>query len=77
MKKYEQIPLINLNDFGLALLDRIQIYSGETTRGTIRKRATIITSQLTVKSWNQYLDEPTLAYAIMGRLSDSAHRIEL
>ena len=41
------------------------------------KRSTIITSQLPVKSWYQYLNEPTLADAIMDRLSGAAHKIEL
>jgi DNA replication protein DnaC len=30
-----------------------------------------------VSKWHQYLDEPTLADAIMDRLTGSAHRIEL
>jgi len=41
------------------------------------KRATIITSQLLVRFWNQYLDELTLADAIMDKVSGSAHRVEL
>jgi DNA replication protein DnaC len=41
------------------------------------KGATIITSQLPVKSWYEYLKEPTLADAIMDRMTAQAHRIEL
>ncbi len=39
--------------------------------------ATIITSQLPVKSWYQYLDEPAITDAIIDSVSGSAHRIEL
>jgi len=41
------------------------------------KGATIITSQLPVKSWYEYLKEPTIADAIMDRMTANAHRIEL
>jgi len=41
------------------------------------KGATIITSQLPVKSWYEYLNEPTLADAIMDRLAAHAHKIDL
>ena len=36
-----------------------------------------ITSQLPVKSWYDYLNEPTLADAMMDRILQNAHRIEL
>ncbi|WP_239018573.1 ATP-binding protein [Sphingobacterium corticibacterium] len=35
----------------------------------------IITSQLTIKTWYNSIDEPTLADAIMDRLTASAHRL--
>lgn len=41
------------------------------------KGATIITSQLHVKSWYEYIAEPTLADAIMDRLTAYTHKIEL
>lgn len=40
-------------------------------------RATIITSQLPVDSWHAYLNEPTLADAILDRIVHHSHRIEL
>jgi len=39
------------------------------------KRATIITSQLPVKAWYEYIKEPTLADAIMERMTAHANRI--
>src|SRR5690606_37675905 len=35
------------------------------------------TSQLPVEAWYNFIDEPTLADAIMDRLTASAHRMEL
>ena len=40
-------------------------------------RSTLITSQLPVEHWHDYLGDPTLADAILDRLVHSAHRIHL
>jgi len=40
-------------------------------------RATLITSQLPVKAWHEWLDDPTLADAILDRIVHSSHRIAL
>jgi len=40
-------------------------------------RSTLITSQLPVKAWHTYLDDPTLADAILDRIVHSSHKIEL
>jgi DNA replication protein DnaC len=40
-------------------------------------RSTLITSQLPVKAWHTYLDDPTLADAILDRVVHSSHKIEL
>lgn len=40
-------------------------------------RSTIITSQLPVKAWHTYLNDPTLADAILDRIVHSSHRIDL
>jgi len=39
--------------------------------------STLITSQLPVKAWHTYLDDPTLADAILDRIVHSGHKIEL
>jgi DNA replication protein DnaC len=41
------------------------------------KSSTIITSQLPVAAWFEYINEPTLADAILDRLLQQAHRIEI
>jgi DNA replication protein DnaC len=37
----------------------------------------IITSQLPVAKWYEYINDPTLADAILDRMTADAHRIEL
>ena len=41
------------------------------------RKAVIITSQLPIKKWYDYIGEPALADAIMDRLTSNANRIEL
>ena len=40
-------------------------------------RSTIITSQLPVTNWHEALGDPTIADAVMDRLLEGAHRVEL
>ena len=40
-------------------------------------RSTLITSQLPVAGWHEWLNDPTLADAILDRIVHSAHRIAL
>jgi DNA replication protein DnaC len=70
--------LLILDDFGLkplssdariALLDILEDRYG--------LGSTVITSQLPVDSWHTCLGDPTLADAILDRLTASAHRIAL
>jgi len=41
------------------------------------KKSIIITSQLPVAKWYEYINDPTLADAIMDRMTANAIRIEL
>ena len=43
----------------------------------IGTRSTLITSQLPVKDWHTYLNDPTLADAILDRVVHSSHKIVL
>ena len=40
-------------------------------------RATLITSQLPIENWHDYIGDPTLADAIMDRLVHGAHKIHI
>ena len=41
------------------------------------KKSTLITSQLPVDKWHRYLEDPTLADAILDRVVHNAYRIEI
>lgn len=78
LNQIERIPLVILDDFGLTPLENnTKITLLQLLEDRYGKRSTIITSQLPVSKWHQYINEPTLADAIMDRLSGSAHRFEL
>jgi len=67
-----------LDDFGIRPLvlneghDLLEVI--EDRHGT---RSTLITSQLPISSWYSYLNNPTIADALLDRLLSGAHRIEL
>lgn len=78
LNQIEKVHLIILDDFGLHSMDNnVKLTLLQMLEDRYGRRATIITSQLPIKSWYDYLSEPTLADAIMDRLSAHAHRIEL
>jgi len=55
------------SDAGIALLNILEDRYGNGS--------TMITSQLPVDSWYNFIDKPTLADAIMDRLAASAHSV--
>jgi DNA replication protein DnaC len=78
INQMEKIPLIILDDFGLQALNKnIKLALLQMMEDRYAKKSLIITSQLPVSSWYEYLDEPTLADAIMDRLSAKCQRIEI
>ena len=78
LNQLEKVALIILGDFGLQPLgQQLKLALLQMLEGRYAKRPLIITSQLPVAKWHGYLGEPTLADAIMGRLTAETHRIEL
>jgi DNA replication protein DnaC len=74
----ERQTLIILDDFGLqALSQDVKLALLQILEDRYAKRAVIITSQLPVAKWYEYINEPTLADAIMDRMTAHVHRIEL
>lgn len=71
--------LVILDDFGLApalsAQQRNDLFNIIEDRHQIR--STLITSQLPVKHWHDYIGEPTIADAVLDRLLENSHRIEL
>lgn len=78
LNQWERTPLIILDDFGLVPMEhQVKVTLLQMLEDRYGRRSTIIVSQLPVSTWHQYLNEPTLADAIMDRMSASSHRIEL
>ncbi len=78
LSQLAKLDLLILDDFGLKPLpqgerhDLLEII--EDRHGV---HSTLITSQLPVSSFYEYLNEPTIADALLDRLLHSAHRLEL
>jgi DNA replication protein DnaC len=74
----ERQTLIILDDFGLQSLNQdIKLAPLQILEGRYAKRAVIITSQLPVGKWHEYINQDTIADSVMDRLTAHAHRIEL
>jgi len=70
--------LIILDDWGLAAMIKQQQYDlFEILEDRNSLKSTIVTSQLPVESWHEYIGYPTLADAILDRLVHSAYKINL
>ena len=78
LDRIENKNLLILDDWGLTPLDTaarlalLQIIEDRHSR-----YSTIITSQLPISAWHQYINENTVADAILDRIIHQAHRIEL
>lgn len=73
-----RIDLLVIDDFAIAPIippERSDLL--ELLDDRVGAKSTLITSQLPVSAWHQWLDDPTLADAILDRIVHSAHRIEL
>ena len=74
----EKQTLIILDDFGLQNLSQeIRLTLLQLLEDRYGKKSIIVTSQLPVAKWYEYINDPTLADAILDRLTANAHRIEL
>jgi len=78
LSSYAKTHLLVLDDWGLETLsaqyrrDLLEIL--EDRYGL---RSTLVTSQLPVEKWHEYIGDPTLADAILDRLVHNAYRINL
>jgi len=78
LNQLERVPLLILDDFGLQPLNHVvKLALLQILEDRYAKRPVIITSQLPVSKWHDYINEPTLADAILDRLTAKAQRIEL
>lgn len=78
LNQIEKQHLIIIDDFGLYPLDAVtRLTLLQILEDRYAKKSVIISSQLPVAKWYEFIGEPTIADAIMDRLSVNAHRIEL
>jgi len=78
LKKLAKAELIILDDFGLQAIDN---YAREALMDIIDDRfnqsSTIVSAQIPVSTWYDIIGEGTVADAILDRLVNSSHRIDL
>lgn len=78
LAQFAKADVLLLDDFGLNAMsqtDRSDLL--ELIDDRVNSKATIITSQLPVTAWHGYLNDPTLADAILDRLVHASHRLQL
>jgi DNA replication protein DnaC len=70
--------LLILDDWGLAPLNQVERNDLlEVLDDRVGSRATLMTSQLPTEHWHAYLNDPTLADAILDRVLHAAHKVAL
>jgi DNA replication protein DnaC len=73
-----KIDAILIDDWGLAPLSQPERNDLlEVLDDRVSTRSTIITSQLPFDTWHDYLQEPTVADAILDRIVHQAHKFKL
>ncbi len=78
LSNWARIDVLLIDDLALRPLTPAQAADLlEVIEDRGQRRSTIVTSQLPIANWHEALGDPTLADAILDRLSHNAHRIEL
>jgi len=78
LNQIAKTPLLIIDDFGLQPLTHdMRLTLLQILEDRFAKGSTIVTSQLPVNKWYEYINEPTLADAICDRLTSNANKIEL
>ena len=76
--RFARVDVLILDDWGLvALKDAHRQDLLEILDDRDGNRSTIITSQLPIAKWHEWIGDPTLADAILDRLVNSAYKIDL
>lgn len=78
LNQLEKVKLLILDDFGLAPMEQnARLALLQILEDRYNRKSVIIASQLPISKWHDYIAEPTLADAILDRLTANAHRFEL
>lgn len=77
MNQLLRVELLIIDDWGLQPITSSQRHDlMELIEDRHGRRSTVITSQLAIKHWHDYIGEPTVADAVLDRLLHGAHRLE-
>ena len=77
MNQLLRVDLLVIDDWGLQPITASQRHDlMELIEDRHGRRSTLITSQLSIKHWHDYIGEPTVADAVLDRLLQGAHRLE-
>ena len=78
LNKIQKAKLIILDDFGIQpATQATKLILLQILEDRYENASTLICSQLPVAKWYDYLEQPTLADAILDRIIPKAHRLEL
>jgi len=78
LRTLQSLDLLVLDDWGVTpLTDEARRDLLKVLEDRYETRSTLVTSQLPVDRWHEYLGDPTLADAILDRLVHNAHKIAL
>lgn len=78
LRKIDRADILVLDDFGLGDINAAQRHDLlEVIEDRYGRRSTIVTSQLPIKKWHEWIGDPTIADAILDRLVHNAYKIHL
>jgi DNA replication protein DnaC len=78
LRQIAKADLLIIDDFGLApLAESVRRDLLEILDDRYDRRSTLITSQIPVEQWHTYLQDPTIADAILDRLIHNSYRLTL
>jgi len=78
LSQLAKLPLLLLDDWGIGQLNKMERHDLlEIIEDRYQQRATLITSQLSIDLWHQYIGDDTIADAILDRLLHNAYKIQL
>jgi DNA replication protein DnaC len=78
LARLAKTDVLILDDLGLSAATETQRHDLlEVMEDRYGKTATVVTSQLPVSKWHEWLSDPTLADAILDRLVHNAYKVEL
>ncbi len=78
LNQIQKARLVIIDDFGIQpLTHQVKILILQLLEDRYARAATVISSQLPVAKWHEFINEPTIADAILDRVVPNAHRIDL